>query len=153
MPNYSVPTIKALASTSPSCIGFVASAATVRRSMVYFISLSSYDTPSDSLVRWNVNRITAIGSGAAAVLPIPLDLADATAVCIAGQAPTTDVTPSGVALLDVGVHLRNTFEWFAPPRGELVGDATLNHGIAVRTATLTGANVTPSVNATFHYSE
>jgi hypothetical protein len=96
-----------------------------------------------------VQRCTAAGTSTA-VVPQPLDPADATTEMDAGENHTIEPTYTAAAiLLQIPLNQRATFRWVAAPGGELVAPATASNGLGIISPT--GSAVV--VSAQLHVEE
>lgn len=140
------------ASTTGS-VGSVGAVSTTqaRRGKIYDIMCGSEATPADAAILWGMRRYTAAGTSTA-VVPQPLDPADAAFLGVAGENHSIEPTMSaGLNLLNIPVNQRATFRWVAAPGGELVYPATTANGFALETDTISTG--TPVITATFHVEE
>ena len=137
-----------VASPTDTVLTVVGAATT--RGWVYFFGLSSSATPADNAVEWIVQRSTASGTNTA-VVPAPLDLAEAVALCVAGENHTVEPTfTAATEMFDNSVNQRMTFQFNANPDGELVMPATASAGFGWQPV---HASFTGLVEVTVHWFE
>ena len=123
------------ASATASLGTLSADATRPRRWKWYDLMLSSEATPADNPFLYVLQRCTAVGTSTA-VVPQPLDPADAATEGDAGENHTIEPTYTAAAfLMEVALNQRATFRWVASPGGELVSPATASNGIGVATPT------------------
>lgn len=120
------------------------------RIKIYDLVIGSDDTPADLAGEFMVNRSTTDGVSGTAITPNPLD-PDTVAASAAGIGGTYGTEPvDGTDLLPIPLNQRATFRWVAAPGSELVGPATNNAGIFLRSVAHGG---TPNMNAMMFYME
>ena len=121
------------------------------RPAIGYIGIGSPNTPEDKSVLILVGRYTAAGT-ATAVTPVALDPANTMAsAASAGSNHTVEPTyTAGATLLDIPMHQKATFQWYAAPGFELVCPATAANGIGIYFSTV---NATVDFNAVAHYRE
>lgn len=137
------------ASTTASVGNISAPATGMRRIRVYFAQYGCEGDAADNEYRWLLQRTTANGTRTA-VTPQPLDPADAASAATAGENHTVEPTyTAGEILLHTPLNQRATYQWYAPPGGELVIPATANYGLGLQTPVATALVVT----AQFHVEE
>ena len=118
-----------------------------RRGKLYDAIFGSEASPADNPFFWRVARITAAGTSTA-VVPQPLDPADAATETDAGENHSAEPTyPSAAILLHIPLNQRATFRWVAAPGGELVWPATAANGLGIIAPT--GAAVVVTVQTHF----
>lgn len=123
------------ASASLSMGTLTADATRPKRMKVYEMNFGSEGTVADNPFLYQVQRCTAAGTSTA-VVPQPLDPADAATEQDAGENHTIEPTyVSAQILLDLALNQRATFRWVAVAGGELVTPATAANGIGVKTPT------------------
>lgn len=106
------------------------------------------DVSADASYAHVIRRITASGTGTA-FTPNPLDPADGAASALVETSHTVDPTITANSdLLDVGGHQRSSYQWYAPPGGEIIVPVTNNAGLVCKT--ITGAFAQRCV---FHWEE
>lgn len=133
------------ASTTASTGSITADATRPRRFKLYDLLVGSEASPADNPFLWNVQRVTAAGTSTA-VVPQPLDPADAATEMDAGENHTIEPTYTAAAiLLQIPLNQRATFRWVAAPGGELVAPATASNGLGLITST--GSAVAVSAQA------
>lgn len=136
--------------TNKTMLHIAGTAAT--RGEIYDVLFSSASTPADAMIRVAIQRITAIGTEGAAVVPAPLDLADAAAVIDCGENHSAEPTyTAATEMLDQSFHQRATLRFVPVPGGELIIPATANAGFGLKTLAVTSG--TPQVEATVHFRE
>jgi hypothetical protein len=150
--NYAVTLQRTLSTTASIGTVTAPSSGTPRRGKVYSITLGSEATPADTGILFQVQRVTAPGTGGTAPVPQALDMADSAAISVANQAPTAEPTYTGSAVvLSVPFNQRSTIVWTARPGKELVYPATLNYGLGLRTPTINTTG--PAATATVFFEE
>lgn len=129
-------------STTASVGSITADATRPRRFKLYDLLVGSEASPADNPFLWRVARITAAGTSTA-VVPQPLDPADAATEMDAGENHTIEPTYTAAAiLLHIPLNQRATFRWVAAPGGELVAPATASNGLGIITPTGSAVVVT-----------
>ena len=109
---------------------------TARRQKIYYIESGSDDTPGDKAAEYVLQRYVSPGTSTA-ITPTPLDQADAAALAASGEAHTVEpIYTANLILLAWMQNQRATYQWFAPPGGELVTPATAQAGAGVQTITV-----------------
>lgn len=104
-----------------------------RRVKWYEVIFGSEASAADNPFLYTLQRCTAAGTSTA-VVPQPLDPADAATETDAGENHTIEPTYTAAAiLLNIALNQRATFRWVAAPYGELVTPATAANGIGVQT--------------------
>lgn len=137
------------ASTTASVGTIGADATRPRRGKWYDIVFGSEGAAADNPFRYIVQRCTALGTSTA-VIPQPLDPADAATESDAGENHTIEPTYTANAiLLAISMNQRATFRWVASPYGELVYPATASNGLGIQSPTSSAVAIT----ATVHYDE
>lgn len=149
MPNYEV-TFQATSNSAKSMGEIHMVTAGARRFKVYSMTFSSESTPAEVALLWKAGRITTIGSGGAAVVPKPKDMADSVCVAVANQAiATTEPTyTTGEDMYSNAVHQRATVRWIArDDQDMIVCPATNIFGLGFKTPTINGGapNITLDV--------
>lgn len=118
----------------------------MRRAKIYFVQYGCEGDAADNEFLWTLQRCTTTGTRTA-VTPQLLDPADAAAVTTAGENHTVEPTyTAGAILLNTPLNQRATYQWMAPPGGELVIPATANNGIGLLTPTMTALAVTAQIH-------
>ena len=130
-------------------IGINQPASALKRLKLFYVSTGS-DATADNAVEAVVQRITTTGTSTA-ITPQLLDPADGAASAVAGQAHTVEPTyTAGAIMLSIFSHQRGTFQWYAPPGGEIVVPVTNNAGLGLQIITVTtGYNM----GAVFQFAE
>jgi hypothetical protein len=134
-----------------------------RRGKIYDILIGTNSTPGDTVVQWDVARLTAFGSsiitntgGLSSVSSnFALDLADAaiTATVVANTTAETNITAS-VEIWGVGINQRASYRWVAAPGSEMVYPATSSQGLDLRAIGPSGGgSFTGTVTATVMFIE
>ena len=122
---------------------------TTRRAWINYLAISSDATPADVTTEFNVIRGSVSGTGTS-VTPRPLDPAEAAAVFTAERGTFTGQTKtSNSAMLNVAIHQRSTFQWYARSSG-IVVPATSDAWVGIESIASGG---TPNTNATIIFSE
>lgn len=146
MAKYAVDMLRT-ASTTLSVGTITADATRPRRVKWYDIIFGSQGTVGDNPFLYTVQRCTAAGTSTA-VVPQPLDPADAATEMDAGENHTIEPTyTSAQILLNIGLNQRATFRWVAAPGGELVTPATASNGAGVQTTTSSAVAIATQVHA------
>lgn len=137
--------------TATTTILGVDAGATPRRIKVYYVECGSDATPADNAAEYNLQRYTVDGTSTG-VTPQALDPGDAAALSEAGEAHSIEPTyTAGAIMLAWMQNQRATFQWFAPPGGEIVGPATADNGVGVQSITVAGSAVNTGV--CLHFEE
>lgn len=148
MAKYSV-LLKRTASATLSVGNVTAPGSSMRRFKLYFAQFGCEGDAADNEFLWTLQRCTTAGTRTS-VTPRQLDPADAAAATTAGENHTIEPTyTAGEIPLDTPVNQRATYQWYAPPGGEIVVPATANNGLGIKTPTMTALAVT----ATLHVEE
>lgn len=147
-PKYAVD-LQRTASVSQSLGNLTAPGSGMRRAWIYFVQYGCQGDADDNEFLWVLQRCTTAGTRTA-VTPQALDPADAAAVTTAGENHSAEPTyTSNAILLNTPLNQRATYQWQAPPGGELVIPATANNGVGIQTPTSAALAIT----ATIHFSE
>lgn len=132
-------------------IGIDGGATLPRRLKLYYVECGSDATPADNAAEYNIQRYTNDGTSTA-ITPSPLDLADAASVAESGEAHTIEPTyTANLIMLAWMQNQRATYQWFAPPGGEIVTPATADAGVGCASITVAGSAVNTGV--CFHFEE
>jgi hypothetical protein len=136
-------TMKRSSHASQFTVGnFGAPGSGMRRVRCYFLQLGCEADAGDNEALWTLQRTTANGTRTS-VTPQKLDPADAAAAFTAGQNHTAEPTyPANEILLDTPLNQRATYQWQAPPGGELVIPATADAGLGLKLTMFAGLAVT-----------
>lgn len=117
-----------------------------RRHRWFYLHLGCQGDAADNEFLYTIQRCTTAGTRTS-VTPQPLDPADAAAVTTAGENHTVEPTyTAGEILLNIALNQRATFQWYAPPGGELVVPATASNGIGVQSPTSTALVITGQIH-------
>src|SRR6266566_21169 len=112
--------------------------------------IGSDAAPADIATRFDVIRITTLGTGGVAVLEKPTDpQAPAASVNLRGGT-MTEPTYEADFLLEVALNQRATFTWIANPGRELRTTVGTANGIGLRSIASGG---TPNINTTMAWDE
>jgi hypothetical protein len=123
------------ASTVASLGTVTADATRPKRMKFYDAIIGAQGTVGDNPFLYTFQRCTAAGTSTA-VVPQPLDPADAATEQDAGENHTIEPTYTAAAiLLNIALNQRATFRWVAAPGSELVTPATAANGVGVQTPT------------------
>lgn len=148
MARYAVD-LQRTAHASQTLGNLTAPAASMRRIKLYFVQFGCEGVAADNPFLYQLQRSTTAGTRTAKV-PFPLDMADAACVATSGENHSAEPTYTADAiLLLTAVNQRATYQWYAPPSGELVIPATAAAGIGILTPTMTAL----TVSATLHFEE
>lgn len=113
-------------------------ASALKRLKLKFVEAFS-DATADNAYKASIRRTTAAGTSTA-FTPTKLDDADGAASAVFGVNHSVEPTyTANSELLLVGGHQRSTFQWWAPPGGEIVVPVTNNAGLGFLTAVVTTA--------------
>ncbi len=135
--------------TAATTILGLTSAATIRPK-IYYVGLGSYGTPNDYGAEYQLGRYTVAGTSTA-VVPQALDPGNPAALASAGEAHSVEPTYTAAAiLLSIGVHMRDSYQWYAAPGCELVLPATAANGVGFYVVAVSTAWTAAAV---FHYAE
>jgi hypothetical protein len=130
------------ASAAASLGGVSADATRPRRFEIYDLIFGSEAAAADNPFLYVLQRFTAAGTSTA-VVPQPLDPADAATEMDAGENHTVEPTYTAAAiLLEVPLNQRNTWRWYAYERGRLMAPATASNGIGIATPTSSAVAIT-----------
>lgn len=123
------------ASTTASLGTVTADATRPKRMKLYDAIIGAQGTVGDNPFLYTFQRCTAAGTSTA-VVPQPLDPADAATEQDAGENHTIEPTYTAAAiLLNIALNQRATFRWVSAPGSELVTPATASNGIGIQTPT------------------
>lgn len=137
--------------TAATTILGVDAGTTARRGKVYYIECGSDATPADNAAEYNLQRYTVDGTSTA-VTPQALDPADAAALSEAGEAHSIEPTYTANAVMLAWMqNQRATYQWFAPPGGEITFPATADNGLGVQVITVAGSAV--NTGCCVHFDE
>ena len=132
-------------------LGFNSDATTARRQKMFYIECGSDATPADNAAEYNLQRYTTPNTGTG-VTPQALDPADAAALADAAEAHSIEPTYTANAIMLAWMqNQRATFQWFAPPGGEIVVAATASVGLGVQVITVAGSAINTGV--CIHFEE
>jgi len=134
-----------------------------RRGKIYDILIGTNSTPGDTVVQWDVARLTAFGSsiitntgGLSSVSSaFALDVADnqIAATVVVNTSAETNIT-AAFEIWGVGINQRASYRWVAAPGSEMVYPATSSQGLDLRAAGPSGGgSFTGTVTATVMMSE
>lgn len=113
-----------------------------RRLKWYDLIVGSEASPADNAFLYVMQRFTAAGTNTA-VVPSPLDPADAATEADAGENNTAEPTYTAtLILLEIPLNQRATFRWVCSPGSELVSPATASNGIGIATPTFSAVAIT-----------
>lgn len=130
------------ASTSASVGSVTADATRPRRGKLFDLIVGSEASPADNPFLWRLQRCTAAGTSTA-VVPQPLDPADAATEMDAGENHTVEPTYTSAAIqLHLALNQRASFRWVAAPGKEIVFPATASNGLGLQTPTGSAVVVT-----------
>ena len=137
--------------TAGTTIIGVDAGATPRRGKVYYIECGSDATPADNAAEYVLQRYTVDGTSTP-ITPSLLDMADAAALAEAGEAHSIEPTyTANLITLAWMQNQRATYQWFAPPGGEIVYPATADSGVGVQVIGIAGSAVNTGV--CIHFDE
>lgn len=120
------------------------------RVKVNYIQIGSSSAPADNANNLDFKVATAAGT-VTAVTPNPLDQADIAASATAGENHSAEPTYSGAALLEIGMHQRAIYQWYANEGGEFISLAAAGDGFGLQIVSLSAG--TPTIHSTFHFQE
>lgn len=148
MTSYGATLQRTLALATPT-VGSLAASSAVALRRIYLLefTIGSEAAPASLANLWQWARFTAPGTSTA-VTPQALDPADPAALTVAGQNQTVEPTyTAGAILYSVPLNQQATYRWLCAPGSELIGPATNNNGLGLKTPTIgsIGAAVTASV--------
>jgi hypothetical protein len=122
-----------------------------RRASVFFIELSSRDTPVDQAINFDVRRCTALGTSTA-VTPTKFDEAGEASLMVSGENHSVEPTyTSAKELIDTSFNLKSTYRFQTAPEWGFIIPATASNGIGVEL--LAASSGTPNIESTIHFSE
>lgn len=152
MPNYGLAGSETLAAGSTILYG-VNGATSPRRIALHHVILGASGTPDDQAAQIDIQRIDDENAtpGGVAKTPVPLDEGDPAALSNGVEAPTGEPTyETALAILELGLNQRATFQWIATPGKEPRASAAEDTGFgAICVAVTTGW----ACSVTMHYSE
>jgi hypothetical protein len=138
MPNYNMPWTKATLSTTVGAAAVECPVASMRRIAVNGLRMGFLTASGDVAIAIQLKRQTT-ASTATAVVPSPLDDADAACVTVGASNITVEGTvPATPALLAIAFNLRGMLQFDASPGRELIVPATSVFGLILQTPTLAG---------------
>jgi len=130
------------ASAAASLGSVTADATRPRRFEIYDLIFGSEAAAADNPFLYVLQRCTAAGTSTA-VVPQPVDPADAATEMDAGENHTVEPTYTAAAiLLELPLNQRATFRWIATERGRLMAPATASNGIGIATPTSSAVAIT-----------
>lgn len=130
------------ASAAASVGSITADATRPRRFEIYDLLFGSEAAAADNPFLYVLQRCTTAGTSTA-VVPQPLDPADAATEMDAGENHSAEPTYTAAAiLLEVPLNQRATFRWIATEGGRLIAPATASNGIGIATPTSAALAVT-----------
>lgn len=143
---------EAAVGTDKTVINLFDPAATpTHRPRLYEIVVSSATTPADVATKMYVARTTAVGTEGSGFVPNNVDPAGPAGECDSGVAHSAEPTyTANKQLLVFSFNQRATYRWVAAPGGELLGAATQNNGIGVKSSS---SGSTPTVQVTIFFME
>ena len=119
---------------------------------LFYICLSSKDTPADVALDMRLSRFTAGGTPTGGdITPEPLKGGNRAAISIGGENHSSEPTYAGVNYLQFAFNQRSVFQWYAFPDGELSAPIGTDDGLGLQIVAVAGG--TPDINATFHFKE
>jgi len=123
--------------TGTDAVGELVSGVATHRPRVYDMVFSHGTAPADTVIRWEVGRITATGTGTSAT-EVPLDPDAPSADVLAEEETTTGATTTNdTQILDFDLNQRATFRWVAAPGGEFILPADAAQGCAFNASSAT----------------
>ncbi len=142
---YSV-ILQRTAHASQSLGNITAPGSGMRRGRIYFAQFGCEGDAADNEFRWVMQRCTTAGTRTGKT-PKPLDMADAACAMTAGQNHSAEPTYTADEIpLDTPLNQRATYQWMAPPGGEIVIPATANAGVGFATPTMTALAITAAIH-------
>jgi hypothetical protein len=124
---------------------------TLRRFRLFYLALSSRDTPIDQALNYDIRRCTALGTSTA-VTPAPFDRGDPASVTVAGENHTVEPTyTSATEFHDQAFNLKATERFQTAPEWGIVIPATASNGLGVELLAVSSG--TPNIEATAHFDE
>jgi hypothetical protein len=141
----------AVEGTPGEAIGTVHTAATTRRCEVFYMAFSAGGTMADQVQRVQVQRVTALGTEGAGVVPAPLDGAAPASTFDGGEDHSVEPTyTAATEFWDQDVHVRATPQIQLQPDAWIMLPATASAGLGIRSFS---ANYTGNAHATVHFVE
>src|SRR5512145_1524448 len=130
MANYAIDYHRT-ASTTASLGSVTADATRPRRGEIYDCVFGSEAAAADNPFLYVLQRFTAAGTSTA-VVPQPLDPADAATEMDAGENHTVEPTYTAAAILyELPLNQRASFRWIATERGRMIAPATASNGVGI----------------------
>lgn len=150
MKRYSITGAQAVVETSAGeTILALIIAATTTRPAIFYFSVSAGGTMADQLQRVQVQRITALGTEGAGVVPVALDPGDPASIQDGAEDHSAEPTfTSATELWEQDVHVRATPQIQLQPDSHFVVPATSSNGIAMRSFS---TNYGGTAHATMHF--
>ncbi len=151
-PHYTITTEQTAVEASPGeTIGTLFTAGTTRRAWVIYMAFSAGGTMADQIQRVQAQRITALGTEGAGVVPEQNDEGETAAVFDAGEDHSAEPTfTSATEFWDNDVHVRATPQIQLQPDSHIILPATANAGLGIRSFS---SNYTGNAHATVMFHE
>ena len=116
--------------TGTDAVGELLAGVATHRPRIYDLVFSQGSAPADTVIRWEVQRVTATATATSAT-EVPLDPDAPPADSLSEEEVTVAGTVTAdTQFLDFDLNQRATFRWVAAPGGEIVLPATAAAGVA-----------------------
>jgi hypothetical protein len=139
---------RTLAGTNLTILSLESTASVVGR--IHQLILGSDSAPADIATRFDLARITALGTGGTAVLEKPVDPQSPAASLNLRGGTMTEPTYEADFLLEIALNQRATFTWIANPGRELRTTVGATNGLSLRSI---ASGATPNINCTMSWDE
>lgn len=123
----------------------------VRRAKVFYIELSSRDTPVDQAINFDIRRCSALGTSTS-VTPAPHDSSDPASLTVAGENHSVEPTyTSATEFEDISFNLKNTWRFQTAPEWGIIIPASTSNGLGVEFLAISSG--TPNMECVVHFDE
>jgi len=117
-------------STPGESLGNIFPSATTVRPDIYYFTVSAGGTMTDVVMRVSVDRITALGTEGAGVVPVAFDEGETASITDGGENHSAEPTiTSNTEFWDQPVHLRATPQIQLQPDSHIIAPAVTTSGI------------------------
>ena len=122
----------AVESTPGETIGQIFPSATTVRPTIYYFTVSAGGTMADGVQRVSVDRITALGTEGAGVVPVAFDEGETASITDGGENHSIEPTfTAATEFWDQPVHLRATPQIQLQPDSHIIAPATTTSGLNI----------------------
>ena len=152
MGRYAITGAQSAVESSPGeTILLLHAAAVTVRARIYYFSVSAGGTMADQLQRVQLQRISALGTEGAGVVPVGFDEGDPGSIQDGAEDHSVEPTfTSATEFWDQDVHVRATPQIQLQPDSHIVLPVTVANGIAMRSFS---GSYTGSAHATMYFTE